>query len=309
MNALRGILPALYTAYDEEGLFSAGRTRKLVRVLLAAGVHGYFVAGTTGEFLLLSPDERKALAEAVTAEAAGAAPVVVHVGGVPTHIARDLASHAASCGASAIASIPPLYYRHSWADVCSHFEAIAERCPLPLYYYHIPQCTGRLPSPDELELLVEKAGVAGMKYSSTDLELFWWLRQRLRPQFNLLSGPDELMVACALLGADGAIGTSYNFMPGPYLRAWEAIARGDFALAQRWQAVANKAIAILRRYGMPAAGKAVLALQGLACGLARGPLLTPAGERLEAMRAELERIGFFAWAWEAPENPPEVQII
>ena len=295
-HLLKGIIPALYTAYDDEGNVSRGRTAKLVGSLLDAGVHGFFVCGTTGEGLLLDVQERKQVAAAVVGEAKGQVPVMVHVGAMCTRDSIDLARHAALLGASAISSIPPIYYPYSWPETVRYFRDLAAATDVPFYIYYIPQLAGGRIAPEQfVEDLVSLPGVAGMKFSAPQLYDMYRIGLLAGPRFNLLSGPDELMVPAALLGAQGAVGSSYNFMPKLFLEAYAALQRGDLAAASDIQLRLNRAIELYHKYGS-GLGKALLRLQGLECGDPRPPLAALPPERLPELQQDLVVLGFFDWA-------------
>lgn len=295
-HLLKGIIPALYTAYDDEGNVSPEGTAKLVRSLIDAGVHGFFVCGTTGEGLLLDVQERKEVVAAVVGEVKGQVPVMIHVGAMCTRDSIALARHAASLGASAISSIPPIYYPYSWPETVQYFRDLAAATDLPFYIYYIPQLAGGRIAPEQfVEDLVSIPGVVGMKFSSLQLYDMYRIGLLAGPSFNLLSGPDELMVPAALLGAQGAVGSSYNFMPKPFLEAYTALQRGDLAAARDLQLRVNHAIELYHKYGF-GLGKALLRLQGLECGDPRPPLQPLPATRWPELRQDLEKLGFFDWA-------------
>ncbi|HIQ06011.1 MAG TPA: dihydrodipicolinate synthase family protein, partial [Anaerolineae bacterium] len=149
---LRGVMPALLTPFDERGAVNEPVARELVDRLVAAGVNGFYVCGGTGEGLLLTPAERKRMAEIVVDQVAGRVPVVIHVGAIDTATAVDLAAHARAIGADAVSAIPPFYYALDVAAIKEHYRLIGEAARLPLYIYNIPDATGVAVTP---EMLVE----------------------------------------------------------------------------------------------------------------------------------------------------------
>ena len=110
MKEFHGVYPALITPLDDSDQVNEGVVQDLVDWHLEAGVNGFYVAGGTGEGLLLSLQQRKDLTEAVMRATDGRATVIVHVGSVSTKAAVNLAQHANAVGAGAISAIPPIYY-------------------------------------------------------------------------------------------------------------------------------------------------------------------------------------------------------
>ena len=54
----QGFIPAFYACYDDVGEISPSRTQALARHLLAQGVQGVYVNGSSGECIYLSVQER-----------------------------------------------------------------------------------------------------------------------------------------------------------------------------------------------------------------------------------------------------------
>jgi len=100
---IRGVIVPLLTPFDRHGAIDHAAIGRLVEFLIERGVHGLFPGGTTGEGPLLSPEERRALAETVVRAADGRVPVIIHTGAITTREAVELTRHAQSCGASAAA--------------------------------------------------------------------------------------------------------------------------------------------------------------------------------------------------------------
>lgn len=274
MNEINGILSALITPFDKSGEVNLSVMRELVRYQMRAGLSGFFVNGGTGEGLLLDPAERKLALETVLDEVNGAVPVIAHIGAVATHTAADLASHAAAAGATAIAAIPPIYFRVDMPALKEHYRAIAQAAPdLPLWLYNIPGATGVTITADMFRELLEIPQIAGIKYTSYD---FFTMRTIIelndeRP-LTVLSGPDELCLPALIMGANGAIGTTYNILPALFARMYQDFHDGELALAQAAQFKANRIIRAITSVPTIAAVKEILKKMGFDCGVPRRPL-------------------------------------
>ena len=107
---LCGIMPALMTAFSDDGVDTA-KVTALTTKLADAGVHGLYVGGSSGEMLLMTEDERKILLETVMESVGDRLTVVAHIGATSTAGSLALARHAEKCGARAISSVTPLYFR------------------------------------------------------------------------------------------------------------------------------------------------------------------------------------------------------
>jgi len=296
MEKITGILPALLTPFDREGQVDLKTAGKIVRRALDAGCSGFFVGGSSGEGLLLSADERKRLAEGVVKEVAGAGAVIVHVGAPSTDEAADLARHARRIGADAVGSIPPIYYGVGVQGLMDHYRLIGEASDLPLYVYYFPGATGvSVTAQDFAGRLSGIPTLRGLKFTDYNLFLMRQIQEAFDGRLNVLSGPDEVFVAARMMGADGAIGTTYNLIPQVFVKADRAFRQGDVATAQDLQFRANRAIAALLRHGSLPAFKTAMGFLGIDCGGTRRPLVPLDETARAALRKELEEIGFFDW--------------
>ena len=109
---LAGLLPAAVTplTVDGGGIDEAA-VEALAEFYVDSGVDGIFVAGTTGEGLLLTLPERTTLARRFLESADGRVPVVVHAGAQTTSDTIALAENAAALGAAARRGGRPTVFR------------------------------------------------------------------------------------------------------------------------------------------------------------------------------------------------------
>jgi N-acetylneuraminate lyase len=297
MLKLTGIMPALLTPFDKEGEVNLTVLRDLIEFHLASGVSGFYILGSTGEGLLLSEAERRLVAETVVAQVKGRVPVVVHVGALTTRLACDLAAHAERAGADATSSIPPIYYHVGVEGVKQHYQAIAAASSLPFYIYNIPGTTGVDVTVDMVQdLMTGLPTLRGIKYTSYDFRRMRQIIELDGGSLNVMSGPDEMMVAAQAMGADGAIGTTLNILPRLFAQIYETFHAGDMATAQELQAKVNWVINLFLQLPTLSAVKEIMRLIGFDCGSARRPNLPLTTEQQGWLREGLEEIGFFQFA-------------
>jgi N-acetylneuraminate lyase len=297
MLKLTGILPALLTPFDEDGHVNTAVAREMVEFQLAAGVSGFYVCGSTGEGLLLSEAERRLVAETIIDQVRGRVPVVVHVGAMATESACALAAHAEQAGVDAISSIPPIYFNVGTEGVKRFYAQVAAASGLPFYVYNIPGATGINVGVDMMkDLSAALPTMRGMKFTAYN---FFEMRKIIEldgGRLNVVSGPDELMIAAQAMGADGAIGSTYNVLPRLFVEAYEAFNAGDVVTARELQAKANRVINIFLQFPSFSALKEMMRLVGFDCGSARLPNLALSDEQKAQLREMLEEVGFFEFA-------------
>ncbi len=269
---LKGIMPALMTAFDTATeSISKENTAALVKKLKSAGVHGFYVGGSSGEMVLCSVKERMELLETVM-EASGDLTVIAHTGAMSTADAILLSRHAASAGADAISSVTPLYYKYSFREIKHYYSRLCEAVNIPVIIYNIPALTGTALDFGQLSELLSIDGVGGMKFTSSDFFLLNRLKQEF-PDKVFYNGCDEMILSGLSAGADGGIGTTYNFMPEMFLSIYELFNSGRMKEANAVQSLANKIIAEVVSRGTLSASKQMINFSGLDYGVCREPLL------------------------------------
>jgi N-acetylneuraminate lyase len=270
-----GVWPAMLTPIAADGRPDLGVCEQLVDLFVRQGLGGIYLLGSTGQWPLLTVAERKAIAEAVVAAAAGRLPVMVHVGAVTTADSIELAQHAARVGAAAVSAVGPIYYPYPDDAVFEFYRQIGLASDLPLFAYHLSGVSRTALGPREYaRRLLEVPNIAGMKITDHDLYPFGLIRSAAGDRLQLFSGADEVMCHAVLSGAVGAIGTFYNVW-GPACRAARsATAAGDvaggLAFMQRFQpAIAD----VLEAGGLWSFLRAAMRLKyGIDVGMPRPPL-------------------------------------
>ena len=106
----KGVFPAFYACYDDNGEISAERTQLLAKHLMEKGVKGLYVGGSSGECIYQSVEDRKKILENVMKAVKGKLTIIAHVACNNTKDSCELAAHAESQGVDAIAAIPPIYF-------------------------------------------------------------------------------------------------------------------------------------------------------------------------------------------------------
>lgn len=254
------------------------------------GVEGLYVCGSSGEGVLLSEDERIAIATTAVSAAAGRVPVVSHVGAMSTGEAIRIASAAKDAGVAAISMIPPLYYGYSTADVVRHFRRVIDAVDLPFVLYNIPQFTGRDISEGGFEDLLALPQVVGVKHTSRNLYGAERLVQRY-PAVTLINGFDEFYLPALSIGARGAIGTTVSLQIELFRSLRHRFEANDLAGARAVQVRINDTVEAMVEVGVFGAAKYLGGKNSVPLGDCRAPLpaLDDAGRtRLDEVYARLQ---------------------
>lgn len=286
---LRRTFSALITPMRPDESVNHDVLGALVGHQLSRGVEGFYCCGSSGEALLLSLDERRAVVRTVLDAVGGRAPVIAHVGTIRTADAVALARDAQDAGATAVSLIPPYYYAFSPEEINAYYEAVLAGCDLPVVVYNIPQFTRHAFDKVNAASLLDNPRVIGLKHTSQDL----YALERLRaayPDKVYFNGFDETYLSGLAAGVTGAVGTTVNIQPERFLLLRDAFHRGDIARAQQLQRQINDVVEVLLAHGVFAGVKYLATLDGFDTGACRSPFrpLDEAGKlAVEALHEQL----------------------
>uniref|UniRef100_A0A672IQ32 N-acetylneuraminate lyase n=1 Tax=Salarias fasciatus TaxID=181472 RepID=A0A672IQ32_SALFA len=212
----------------------------VVLVLILFNLILLSVNGTTGESMSLSVEERKKLAEEWCKRGHGKLEqVIVHVGSMSVKESKELARHAAEIGVDGIAVISPSFFKPKTAGALRTFlQEVASAAPnLPFYFYHLPAFTGvNIPARDVLEGIEQLIpSFRGVKFSGNDLMDFGLCASYSQPSWSLLYGVDEQLLSALVIGANGAVGSTYNYVGCHIKNLMSAFENGDLVQAKAIQ--------------------------------------------------------------------------
>jgi 4-hydroxy-tetrahydrodipicolinate synthase len=213
---------------DRDTLDLAGLER-LVEHILAGGVHGLFLLGTTGEGPSLSYRVRCELIERVCGQVDGRVPVLVGVTDTSFVESVNLAGIAADEGAAAVVLAAPYYFPAGQPELMEYLEHIAVELPLPVFLYNMPSHTKIKFELATLQQALALPNVVGLKDSSGDLDYFRQAVEVVRgfPGASLLMGPERLLADAIALGGHGGVCGGANLLPQLFVDVYEAAVQGD----------------------------------------------------------------------------------
>ena len=138
MAEFEGVYPAIITPMTKDGELNEAAFREVIEFNIEAGVHGFWVAGGTGESVLLEDHENNRIAEIAADQARGRIKNIMHVGAPNTRRAAAMAEHAAKAGVDAICCVPPFFYRQPDEAIVEHYRVVAAAADLPFFVYNLP---------------------------------------------------------------------------------------------------------------------------------------------------------------------------
>lgn len=265
-----GVYPALITPMDSDGNLNESALRKVIEFNINAGVHGFWVAGGSGESVLLDDEENCRIAQIVTEESKGRVKNIMHVGTPTTARSTKLAEHAAKSGVDAICCVPPFFYRQSDEAIVEHYRVVASASDLPFFVYNLPQCTQVEITPDLMQKIKEKVPqLVGLKHSAPYIGP---IRQFRDMGLCCMMGNSRLMLQALMMGASGCIDGPPGMVPEIFVDIWNSFQSDDFQQARISQEKGAQVAALVENTKMHAYYKAFISKRiGVNCGQPRPP--------------------------------------
>ncbi len=296
---MRGLVAAVVTPMNAKGDLDLSVVPRVVDYLASKGITGIYIAGSTGEGMSLTDEERRGVAEAYVGAAKGRMKSFVQVGHNSLRASADLAGHAESIGADAVSATPTGYFKVSGeAELVEGLLPIVEAAPkTPFYYYHIPFLSGVNLDPIKLtDISMDRLPTfCGIKYSDGASLHNLPLLESVAPGLEFLSGSDEAYLMSVAQGYKAAVGSTYNYAAPIYNNVRKSLSVGDFKRAQVWQKHALEMITAMFETCGRSSLKVMMQMVGIDCGPVRRPIDPASPDQIIALRKRLDTMGWFEW--------------
>ncbi|CDX33280.1 Dihydrodipicolinate synthase [Mesorhizobium sp. SOD10] len=290
--ALKGVLSAIVTPFTSDGEQIDEKTlRKLIDQNIADGVDGFVPAGGTGEFSVLSHQERLRLVEIVAEQTAGRVAVLAHTGATSSREAIALSKHAERAGATAIMLATPYYEPIGFEEAFAYYAGVADATSLPICAYNFPPATGLHLDVDFLvRLASEIPQVKFVKDSSANLAQMNTLLYDHSDKITFFNGEDILMLPALMLKAPGTVMGIANFMAPALAKLHRCAQEEDAATTVAiWRQI-NPIIRILGSGPYNSGVKAACEILGLPVGQVRAPIRPYSAAQVEKLKEALSKI-------------------
>lgn len=243
LEKYKGIIPAFYACYDNDGNISPEKVRALTQYFIDKGVKGLYTNGSSGECIYQSVADRKLVIENVMAVAKGKLTIINHVACNNTKDSMELAAHSEALGVDAIAAIPPIYFRLPDYAIAKYWNDISDAAPnTDFVIYNIPQLAGVALSRSLFAEMRKNPRVIGVKNSSMPVQDIQLFKLDAGEDYVVFNGPDEQFIAGRIIGAEGGIGGTYGAMPDLFLKLDSLFSEGKLDDARNLQYAVNDII-------------------------------------------------------------------
>jgi 4-hydroxy-tetrahydrodipicolinate synthase len=284
-----GAFTAIVTPF-KDGQVDEKAFKGLIRFGLDGGVSGFVPCGTTGESPTLSHEEHNRVVEMTVKEVAGQVRIIAGTGSNSTEEAISLTRHAKKVGVDAALLVSPYYNKPTQEGLYRHFKAIAEAVDIPLVLYNIQGRTGVNIENSTMEKLSRLPNIVGVKEASGSILQMSEVIRLCGPDFDVLSGDDQMTFPLMALGGKGVISVVTNIIPDKMSALVRHMLAGEIDKARAIHFEIFELCQAMFVETNPIPIKAALGLMGKIEPEFRLPLCPPASASLEKIRNVLSKL-------------------
>ncbi|QXJ28210.1 4-hydroxy-tetrahydrodipicolinate synthase, N-acetylneuraminate lyase [Saccharolobus shibatae B12] len=267
-------ISALITPFDDKENINVEALQQLLDFLTRNGIKDFWVLGTSGEFNMLSQDERILIVSKIREIIKGKIYAGINENSLKNSLI--LAKKYYDIGVDYIFSVPPIYHKPSEKGLVTYFNELRNTIDLPLFLYNIPSFTGYNVPLRIVEKLAEEEVLDGMKYSTTDFVSFLKYLKGLKSvnkNFKVFIGEDRMILSALIYDADGAVSGISNLVPELVTNLYLEFDRGNIQKAIEIQRMVNKLVDVVSLGDYPSGIKIGLRYRGINVGSVRKPLM------------------------------------
>lgn len=286
---MKGIFSALMVPYNEDGSINEKGLREIVRHNIDnMKVDGLYVGGSTGENFMISTEEKKRVFEIAIDEAKGQVQLIAQVGSINVFESVELGKYATELGYKCLSAVTPFYYKFSFEEIKEYYFTIVRETGNNMIIYSIPFLTGVNMSVAQFGELFANEKIIGVKFTAGDFFLLERMRKAY-PNKLILAGFDEMLLPAAVLGIDGAIGSTYNVNGLRAKEIFRLAKEGKIAEALEIQHVTNDLIEGILSNGLYGTIKEIMKLQGVDAGYCRRPMAKVTPEQVAVAKVLFDK--------------------
>jgi 4-hydroxy-tetrahydrodipicolinate synthase len=285
-SLFEGINVPIITPFNKDESIDYDGLRRNLDFLIESGVHGIVTGGSSGEFFMLSDDERLLLHEKVLEHVNGRIPVYAGTGGNTVRDALRFTRHAKDFGAQGALVIPPYFIPPVTDEIKIYYQEITEAVDLPICIYNLPDRAGVNLAPIA-ETLSQLPNVLAWKESTANLMQMAEVIRASNGRLKVLMGHDLLALPALVMGAKGVLSPMPNLFGKRFVEIYTLFKAGNIGEARKRQYELYRFRSNYKFGTFPWVLKEAMNLAGLCGGYPRRPLQSLKKADRDHLAAEL----------------------
>ena len=286
-----GSFAVIVTPFNEDGEIDEAAYREVVDLVIEAGCHGVISAGSTGEFFLMTNDERKRVFSIAVDQAKDRVPIIAGTSAIRTEDVGDMTRYAGEVGCAGAMVLPPIYIPVDERELIEFYTRVSGEGGLPIMLYNSPEAVSSTLTPQLVERLMKLDNVVAIKDSSMKIQQISELVRFCGQEVRVFVGVEDMLLPAIAVGAVGAVAMVPQVVGSMAVELYEAAAAGDMERARELH------LKILRVYDIFKVGSEYVAIKesmnllGRPGGYSRPPMLPFTEEQRGQLRSILEDVG------------------
>ena len=291
---LHGIFPPITTPFVD-GKVAHDKLASNIESWSKTGLRGFVVLGSNGEYVYLSPEEKRKGVETVVQCTPSNMVVIAGTGCESTEETIALTNDCAKLGAHAALVVTPHYFggRMSETALIHYFTMVADNSAIPILLYSVPKFTHITVTARMVSELSQHSNIIGIKESSGNVNLLGQYLNNMSRDFDVMIGTAGVLFGGLSIGCAGGVLALANVAPENCVKIFDLVKQGQFEEAKKLQLkmlpVNN---AVTATYGVPGL-KAAMDMLGYYGGEPRLPLLPASDKEKSEIKQILQKAGLF----------------
>ncbi len=289
-DGFRGTYTVMVTAFDAEGRVDLEAQARFTDWQVREGIHGLIPLGSTGEFLSMNADERRAVAKCVIDTVDGRVPVLVGAGAESTDDVIENVKMAEELGADGTMIIPPFYSTPTWDELIHHFGRVGEAATRPIMIYNNPATANVDLTPPLVAELSKLPRIDYIKESTMDVTRIRDILEMSDGRMTVFGG--IMGFESFVEGAEGWVAVGSNIMPAALARLFTLTADDeDYHAARALYREVLPIIRLVAGHRYVSGSKAALDMLGMPMGKPRPPRLALPDSEISEVKTALSSVG------------------
>ena len=289
-----GLICPMITPFHKDESINFEEMNKMIDYLIDGGMDGILIGGSTGEYHLMSLEERKAIIKAGCKHIRGRVKAMAGTGEYTAKETIELTNFAADCGADYALVLPPYYQQTSEDGIYEFFKEVAEKSKIGIVVYHNPGATNVLLSIDLCVKIAKIPGIVGIKDTIDERHTCQLIAAtRGIKDFAVVEAEEHLLLPTYSVGGKAAFSIAFNLLPKEFRKMYDlAVKENNFREAEKLNAKLVPFYDLMEAEPYPGPVKAGLELIGIKAGPVRKPLTQPSEKTRKILVKELKKLGY-----------------
>ena len=266
-----GVYAAMPTPFASDESLDVDALPALIEYLIEGGLDGILLGGTSGEYPMMTLEERKQLFKAAAEINKGRIKLCACCSTNAEMWTRELIEYAGETGMDFALVTPPFDMKTTIPATVQLYRDLAKVSKPGIIIYHFPAYTNVTIPDADIASLAKEPNIKGIKNVHNYVSGQEILRLTHGENFGVLNGHDDIFYAGLAAGGHGMMGVGGSVVPKLCREMFDSFMAGDINKAQELNEKFMKIINTVFSVPFPTGLKTAVEVQGVRVGNPRKP--------------------------------------